>query len=265
MKTIFVGLAFLVGSAVVSFPARADFESVESLDSCDQLYSLRGANLPASVECYEKLRVELPLDQRESVYERQFIALSAMVNDSPKTQTEVDAIRKAMELLGRYSREVSESAGLFYWRAVFVSFDAMQKDRGQALPRTLFGVLRSIQDDLRKAISLNAPLHSHGPARVLGTMHTQMPAIVGGDKSLAEKTLLDALKGSPSMCANHLAYAKILQVNGKKNEARTVLNRFLSMSDRELDPYPEEPLRNLKPEIERDRKAARDLLARLGG
>ncbi len=259
MKTIFVGLAFLVGSVVVSFSAHAE------PGFCDQLYSLRGANLPSAVECYEKLREEFPLDQREGIYERQFIALSAMVNDSPKTQAEIDAIRRASELIGRYSREFPNSAGLFYWRAVFVSFDAMQKDRGQALPRTLFGVLRAIQDDLRKAISLNGAIHSHGPARVLGTMHTQMPAIVGGDKSLAEKTLLDALRGSPSMCANHLAYAKILQVNGKKNDARAVLTRFLSMSDSELDPYPGEPLRSLKPEIERDRKGARDLLARLGG
>jgi hypothetical protein len=96
-------------------------------------------------------------------------------------------------------------------------------------------------------------------------MHTQMPGIVGGDKTLAEKMLAEAYRNGPAMCTNHVAYAKILQVNGKDVEAKAVLTRFLSMSDAELNPYPESPFRALKPETERDRKVARDLLEQING
>ncbi|NDG83576.1 MAG: hypothetical protein EBX52_00890 [Proteobacteria bacterium] len=237
----------------------------QSVENCDRLYSMRGASLIPAVECYAKLSEAAPTDRHEEMYERRFIALSAIVNDSPKTAAEMDAIKRGISLVDAYAKEFPDSAGVHYWKAVFVSFDAIQKDRGFPLPRNLFAVLKSIQDDLRKAISKSPSIHVYGPARVLGIMHTQMPGIVGGDKTLAEKMLAEAYLNGPALCSNHVAYAKILQVNGKTTEAKAVLTRFLSMNDLDLNPYPEAPLRGLKPENERDRKVARDLLEQLNG
>jgi hypothetical protein len=146
-----------------------------------------------------------------------------------------------------------------------MSFDAIQRDRGSMLPRHLFAVLKSIQEDLRQAISIDPKVHLYGPNRVLGIMHTQMPGIVGGDKVLAEKMLLESYQKAPALSINHVAYGKILMVNGKTTEAKAVFTRFLALPDSALDPYPGEPLRNLNPELNRDRKAVKGLLDQLSG
>jgi hypothetical protein len=52
-------------------------------------------------------------------------------------------------------------------------------------------------------------------------------------------------------------------VNGKDTQAKMVLERFLAAKDQDLDPYPSEPLRSVKPELERDRKTAKSMLQEL--
>lgn len=234
------------------------------LSDCDKLYSQRGAQLIPAAQCYLKTMSPSASEaDRRKITERAFIALSAAVNDGPKTAAEADAIVQGLKLVGDLEKSAPGSADLAYWRAVFVSFDAMRKDRGSPLPTNLFKVLKSIQQDLRSAMTLDASLHLQGPNRVLGIMHTQMPGIVGGDKALAETLLQEAYQKAPELSANQIAYARILSIRGKTDPAKSVLSRFLALSDRELDPYPQEPLRSVKPELERDRKAARTLLDEL--
>jgi len=259
MKTILV--VFLTVGVALNSIAHA-----ETLDACDLLYSHRGAvDLMASAECYGSLVATSDGDQKRALYERSFIALSAVVNDSPKTQSEIDAISKALKLVEEMGKAYSTTADYLYWRAVFTSFDAIQRDRGSILPRHLFAVLRSIQDDLGRSIELDPTLHVYGPHRVLGIMHTQMPGIVGGDKVLAEKMLREAYTRAPNISLNHIAYARILQVNGKDELAKGILTRFLALTDSELDPYPSAPLRSVKPELNHDRIEAKKLLEELNG
>jgi len=193
------------------------------------------------------------------------IALSALVNDHPKTEAEGNAIAKALPAIEAFGKFAPESSDFFYWRAVFTSFDAIRKDRGSVLPRHLFAVIRPIQDDLRRAIERDPSVHVYGPHRVLGIMHTQMPGIVGGDKTLAEKMLKEAYTRAPQISLNHLAYARILQVNGKDELAKEVVTKFLARPDSELDPYPAEPLRSVIPELVKDRSEARKILDELNG
>jgi hypothetical protein len=233
------------------------------LSACDQIYSARGDRLIPAAQCYQGALATASDADKKTVLERAFIALSAAVNDGPKTQAEIDAIALGLKLVGELERATPGSADLAYWRAVFVSFDAMRKDRGSVLPKNLFAVLKSLQQDLRSAISLDPKIHVYGPHRVLGIMHTQMPGIVGGDKSLAENLLLEAYQRAPELSGNHVAYAKILMVNGKDGQAKMVLERFLAAKDSDLDPYPSEPLRGVKPELERDRKTAKTMLQEL--
>jgi hypothetical protein len=111
----------------------------------------------------------------------------------------------------------------------------------------------------------DSSIHFFGPHRVMGMMHTQMPAIAGGDKLLAEKLLKEAYEKEPVFSMNHLAYARILDVNGKTDEAILVLNRLLSTPDAELNPPSSEPLLSLLPEITKDKADARKLLDDLSG
>ena len=229
-------------------------------DPCDTLYSHRGSDLMAAVDCYRGGLSATSVEAQVKLYEKSFIALSAIINDSPKTQAEIDAIARGLKLIEEFSRAYSDTAQFFYWRGVFTSFDAVQKDRGSVLPRNMFAVLKSLQQDLRQAIVLDPTIHVYGPNRVLGIMHTQMPGIVGGDKTLAETLLAEAYSKAPQICSNHTAYAKILIVNGKDALAKDVLNKFLALTDADLNPYPNEPLRNLNPENARDRKVAQAML-----
>ncbi len=233
------------------------------LSECDRMYSKRGDRLIPSAQCYQTALSTASDSEKKTVYERAFIALSAAVNDGPKTQAEADAIALGLKLVGELEKVAPGTGDLAYWRAVFVSFDAMRKDRGAVLPKNLFAVLKSLQQDLRSAMSLDPKVHVYGPNRVLGIMHTQMPGIVGGDKSLAENLLLEAYQRAPELSGNHVAYAKILMVNGKDAQAKMVLERFIAAKDQDLDPYPSEPLRTVKPELDRDRKTAKSMLQEL--
>ncbi|MBU6155126.1 MAG: hypothetical protein KGP28_12555 [Bdellovibrionales bacterium] len=265
MKTKFV-VFLTIGVALNSF-AGDPRPMVSDLSPCDLLYSKRGAkSLLESVACYRGLAQTAAADElRLQLFERAMIALSAVVNDEPKTEAEGEAIAKALQMIGEMSKRSPNSADYFYWRAVFTSFDAIRKDRGAVLPRHMFAVIRSLQDDLRRAIDLNPRIHVYGPHRVLGIMHTRMPGIVGGDKVLAEKMLREAYVRAPEISLNHVGYARILQINGKDSEAKEVLTQFLAKTDAELDPYPSEPLRNVMPELFKDRAEAKSLLEEIDG
>jgi len=257
MKNLFLNL---LCTGIVSMNS---FAGALDLSACDRLYSERGDRLIPAAQCYQTALSAAADNDKKALFERAFIALSAAVNDGPKTQAEADAIALGLKLTGEFERIAPGTGDLAYWRAVFVSFDAIRKDRGSVLPKNLFAVLKSLQQDLRSAISLDPKVHVYGPNRVLGIMHTQMPGIVGGDKSLAENLLLEAYQRAPELSGNHVAYAKILMVNGKDTQAKMVLERFLAMKDENLDPYPSEPLRTVKPELERDRKTAKTMLQEL--
>ena len=234
----------------------------EDLKSCDEAYA-RNEQLFKVTACYEKLLHEqstLPELNKKQIYERLFITLSAVVIRNPKTDLERSAIEKAQVLLEKFSKEYSGTADSYYWYAVWLSFQVKMQDRGAMIPRRTFAAISKIQNALSQAIQLDPTLHLYGPSRVYGIMHTQMPGIAGGDKVLAEKLLRDAYEHAQSLSANHLAYAKILNINGKTELAIQVLEKFIYLKDSELNPYPTEPLRAPRFETLSDLTEAKNLL-----
>lgn len=261
-----VMIAGVLAGLLMGKPLMAQTLTSAEILKCDGLYAKRGAALTEATACYQAQLATHSGTAKVAVYERAFIALSAVVTGQPKTPAERQAIDTAQQLLESMKAELENSGEYKYWHAVFLSFDAIQRDRGAMLPRAMFRVLKTIQAQLRQAMESTPATHLHGPARVLGLMHTQMPGIVGGDKVLAEKLLKAAYEGSPAMAANQYAYANILSVNGKRADARRVLERFVAMSASELDPYPGEPLRRpTSVEIDGEKQKARELLNDLNG
>lgn len=260
-------LALVVGLGWMSSNAGA-----QSLSECDALYAARGVgaalqksnSLFAAVDCYEKQLAGKPSAEQREIFERIFIALSAVVNTQPKTNNERRAIDRAFEVLEKLKAGLAGTADEYYWNAVWLAFDSKALDRGSVLPRNIFRNLRTIQAQLRQAMELNPVIHTYGPHRVLGMMHSEMPGIVGGDKALAEKLLVEAWSKAPRMSVNWTAYATILDINGKSSEAVTVLKKFLSMPDSEFNPYPD-AARALTFETQVDRKKAKELLESIEG
>jgi hypothetical protein len=233
-----------------------------TLADCDLLYSHRGSDALKSADCYQELVTgsEAGSEDQKKIFVRSFVALSSVVNDYPKTKIEREAIDKGLALVKELSKNFPDSADLPYWRACMVSFDVFQKDRGAAIPTHTFRAIGAIQSDLRLAIQKDSSIHFFGPPRVLGIMHTQMPAIAGGDKTLAEKLLKEAHTKAPGFSMNHLSYARILDVNGKNDDAIKVLQKMIETPDNFFNPYLNEPLLSLQLEITKDKKAAAELL-----
>jgi hypothetical protein len=250
-------LLVLLGLMIVSTSVQA-----ADLQDCDRLYSHRGTDALLAADCYQQIAVttDAGTELQKQIYERSFVALSSVVSDWPKTKAERDAIDRGLQLVKEFAVNFKDSADLPYWRACMTSFDVFQKDRGAAIPTHTFRALGEIQSDLRLAIQRNSSIHFFGPLRVMGMMHTQMPAIAGGDKTLAQKLLKEAYQKAPNFSLNHLAYARILDVNGKTDEAMNVLQQMLNLPDASMDPYFADPLLTLLPEVKKDKQAAQALL-----
>ncbi len=229
---------------------------------CDTLFSRRGSELLSAAECYQsKLNAASTVEDQFKLYEMSFISLSVVVNQVPRSADERAAINQGVSLSQQLAAAHPGSAHALYWTAVFISFDAIAKDRGSPIPTHTIGSIRAIQTNLRQAIQLNPKIHFYGPSRVLGIMNSKMPSIVGGDKILAEKLLREAYQQVPALADNHLSFARILITNGKREEAKAVLTEFLSLESDRLEPYPGNSLLSFAPEIAQDKKTATDLLA----
>ena len=98
------------------------FAAPLDLSECDRMYSTRGDRLIPAAQCYQTALSTASESEKMTVYERAFIALSAAVNDGPKTQAETDAIALGLKLVGEFEKVAPGTGDLAYWRAVFVSF-----------------------------------------------------------------------------------------------------------------------------------------------
>lgn len=250
---------FYIG--VIAFSMNHAAAAILGVDPCDALYANRGNDSFKSFSCYlPLLKDPANVDSKKLIYQRMFVALSAVINDLPKSSLERPAIDQALQQVDHFEQEFGSTADFYYWKACFVSFDVIEKDRGSLIPTHMFKVLGDLQDMLNKAIKLDPSVHFYGPLRVLGIMHTQMPMIVGGDKTLAEKLLRDAYSKAPGISMNHLAFAKILDVNGKTTEETKVLNFLINTNNDYFNPYPDQPFLSLNPEVIKDKKEALKIL-----
>ncbi len=226
---------------------------------CDAIYAKRGALLFQSADCYEKLYINKNITA-EVYFEHVFTALSTAVLDFEKKPEEKIAIDKALVAVEEVKKVLGEKAYYNYWKAVWISFEAALKDRGSLVPTTMFGRISTIQTLLKSSINENPSLHFYGPHRVLGLMHTQMPKIAGGDKKYAEELLRIAYINRPQYHSHPYSYANILYINGKNTESKKILNQFLATPDVNFENNPNESLRTLLPEIQKEKSKAIELL-----
>jgi hypothetical protein len=231
----------------------------QNLNDCDLFYSQRGSQLTKAQDCYQELDKAKTIS-KEVFFDRSFTNLSTMVSLFEKQREERQAIDKAFILLDDVKKQFGQNAYYNYWTAVWTSFDAIQKDRGALIPTNLFSQISTIQNLLKSAINLDPTIHYYGPHRVLGIMHTQMPKIAGGDKKYSEQLLKTAYDQQPFYHGNPFAYANILYINGRNDEAKAVLQNFLINPNEKYETYLNEPLRSLALEIQKEKIKAQDLL-----
>ena len=231
----------------------------QTLSDCDLLYSKRGLDLIPAQDCYQNLYTQNKISNAD-FFERSFTTLSTAITFFEKKTEERMILEKAFVILDTVKNAYGENSYYNYWKAVWVSFDALEKDRGKMIPTYLFSQIGTIQSLLKFAAQNDAEIDFYGPHRVLGILHTQMPKIAGGDKKYAELLLKRSYEAHPDYHSHPYVYANILYINGKTDEAKTILTLFLDTPNEKYESFANEPLRSFNLEIQKEKDKAQELL-----
>jgi tetratricopeptide (TPR) repeat protein len=120
------------------------------------------------------------------------------------------------------------------------------------------GVLKSlslvkpIKEAMRRVLEIDPAYDRGGADRVLGRVYHEVPRIAGGSEKTSLEHLLKAVEYGPRVGLNLLYLADTYISLGRIDEARRALETILTM----------EPLPDLIPETEEERRQARERLER---
>jgi len=107
--------------------------------------------------------------------------------------------------------------------------------------------------ELERAVKINAAYHAAGPLRALGRMEHKLPFWLGGSRSCARASYEEAIAIAPQNTVTRVYFAELLLELREQNQARSQLKFILN--------GPHDPQWAF--EIERDRRVAKEMLARL--
>jgi hypothetical protein len=107
--------------------------------------------------------------------------------------------------------------------------------------------------ELERAVKINCAYHAAGPLRVLGRMEHKLPFWLGGSRSRARATYERAIATAPEDTVTRVYFAELLLELGGQNQVRSQLEFILN--------GPHDPQWAF--EIERDRRIAKEMLARI--
>ncbi len=199
--------------------------------SCDESYSKRAESFDYAEQAYECYRNEFMSGTQASKLDSlEGAALSAVwiVNRTKNSEEKAKWTFNGQVISELILKIFPNHGAGQYWKAVFLTFDAKNKDGNSILPKNMLMALPAIKQNLIDAKKLNENVHAHGPHRVYGIMHMQMPTIVGGDDQIALQDLRLAYVKDPLFSANIVAYAKILIKTNDTMNAKNLLTDFLS-------------------------------------
>jgi tetratricopeptide (TPR) repeat protein len=106
---------------------------------------------------------------------------------------------------------------------------------------------------LRRAAQIDSSYHGAGPLRVLARLEHKLPQWLGGNLARARGNYEKAIQLAPENTVTRVYFAELLLRVGEKDRARSHLESILSISDDAQWAF----------EIRRDRRIAKELLARL--
>jgi len=110
-----------------------------------------------------------------------------------------------------------------------------------------------VQREMKIVLELDPTYDFGGPDRVLGRVLHQLPAMNGGDNKKAIEHLRKAVKIGPGLLMNHRFLAEVLISEGKKDEARLLLEAIVAVPEAEL-------IRSKVPDLKEEQATARKLL-----
>ena len=86
---------------------------------------------------------------------------------------------------------------------------------------------KPIKDELEMVLRIDPAFMQGSPDRALGRWYFKVPGLFGGSRKLAKEHLAASFKYNPNDTASHFFLAEVLLDEGRKDEARTELQKVL--------------------------------------
>ncbi len=113
-----------------------------------------------------------------------------------------------------------------------------------------------VQREMKIVLKLDANYDYGGANRVLGRVLHQLPAMNGGDNDKAIEHLRKAIKIGPGLLMNHRFLAEVLISEGKKDEAKALLEQVIAVPEADM-------IKSKVPDLKEEQAIARKLLKKL--
>ena len=139
----------------------------------------------------------------------------------------------------------ADSVGCHFWLAVSYGKYGEVKGIMQSLQ-----LIDPMKAELKTVIKLDDSYWDGGAYRVLGRLYFKLPGVKGGSNEKAIEHLNKAIKKGPKNLMNHRFLAEVYIDEGRKDEAKEILNKILEMPLRAGD----------EPESKMEKKKAKELL-----
>jgi hypothetical protein len=201
-------------------------------------------NAAQALECFIKLS-----KPTERSLDTLFLTAAWIYNHSNNRDEKLRLSERMLDKIKLHTQYPSKD----YWQAVYLSFSSQQKDSGKVIPTQTLKNLNMIKDLLKNMTIKNPATHRYGPARVLGIMYLQMPAIAGGSTVTSKEYLEFINLKDPQFTLNKIWLSKLyLKINLQK-EAKNLLQSIVNLKKEEFE-------KDWIPETLEDQITAKELL-----
>lgn len=237
MKQFLIGM---LGMLVIGASALAgDYQ--QKFDDAFGDFSRRGENVALATSCADKAGAAAKLATTpEEKYNALVLQSRCTYYVGVKTSgddAKVNIFRRGMSLADEAKKVLADRAEAFFFYGInlgrWAEANGIMKSLGERhnLRRTMEAVLvKASKDDDGRDLP-GKEYDGWGANRTLGRMYFKLPSMFGGDNQKAEKLLREAVANSPKDYPNALNVyylAEVLVANGKKAEAKQLLDQLIS-------------------------------------
>jgi len=225
-------LPLLMGTSV----ARA-----QGVLDCQRHYEARANMTEAKLasDCYLAILESRPSDpvQLKAAYEGAFFSTAWVYSRTSNYLDKLPMALRGLEISTRLLDADENSAIGLYWNAVFLTLQCELHDAGSLIRGCFLATRHRIFDQLLRAMEIDPRTHGYGPHRAYGTMMRELPLLAGGNRTVSERYLREALVGDPSYSVNYVEYAKTLLELRRTSEARVVLEQLTEYDCMTMNPF----------------------------
>lgn len=135
----------------------------------------------------------------------------------------LESFDKAVQAAKQAVASNADSLAAHYWLGV--AYGSYGRAKGVMKSISL---VDPIKEEMAFVIKKDPAYEAGGPYRVLGRLYFKLPGLLGGGTDKAIENLKIAVKHGPQRWLNHIYLAEALIKDGKKDEAKTLLEQVLA-------------------------------------